>query len=158
MKVRDVLVQQGLHKVLKQREGSFDDDEWDDMNLRGTSLIRLCLAEVLYNVMGETVATSLWSKLENLYMTKSLSNRLFMKHQLYNLRMKEGQPLLEHLNRFNRIVTELVSMGITHEEEEKALLLLNSLPRSYEHLVTTLLHGKETIKFEDVTANYYLTS
>ena len=30
------------------------------------------------------------------------------------------------------------------------MILLNSLPDSYDHLVTTLIHVKETIKFEDV--------
>ena len=29
--------------------------------------------------------------------------------------------------------------------------MLNSLPDSYEHFVTTIMHGKETVKFEDVS-------
>ena len=35
-------------------------------------------------------------------------------------------------------------------DEDKALLLLNSLPDSYDHLTTTLLYGKEKIKYIDV--------
>lgn len=38
------------------------------------------------------------------------------------------------------------------EDEDKALILLSSLPYEYEHLVTTLLYGKDTIELEDVTA------
>ena len=39
------------------------------------------------------------------------------------------------------------------EDEDKALMLLNSLPTSstYENLVTTLTWGKETLELEDVT-------
>ncbi|KAM2404120.1 hypothetical protein FF1_031488 [Malus domestica] len=37
------------------------------------------------------------------------------------------------------------------KDEDNALILLNSLPDSYEHFVTTIMHGKETVKFEDVS-------
>ena len=61
-------------------------------------------------------------------MTKSLSNKLFMKKQLYSLRMKEGTPILQHLNTFNRILSDLLALEVKLEEEDKALLLLSSLP------------------------------
>jgi len=34
-------------------------------------------------------------------MTKSLSNKLFLKEQLYSLRMKEGTPVLQPFNALN---------------------------------------------------------
>lgn len=37
-------------------------------------------------------------------------------------------------------------------EEDKALLLLSSLPSSFEYLVTTLLYDKDKIDLEDVVA------
>jgi hypothetical protein len=42
---------------------------------------------------------------------------------------------------------------VKFEDEDKALMLLNSLPTSstYENLVTTLTWGKETLELEDVT-------
>ncbi|KAG8495920.1 hypothetical protein CXB51_007502 [Gossypium anomalum] len=36
-------------------------------------------------------------------------------------------------------------------DEDKALLLLNSLPDEYDHLTTTLLHGKDPITFDAVS-------
>ena len=60
------------------------------MNLKATSTIQLCLVdEVMYNVIDEEMAVRLWSKLETLYMKKSLSNKLYLKKQLYGLCMKE---------------------------------------------------------------------
>ena len=41
--------------------------------------------------MNEEITTGLWCRLESLYMTKSFSNKLFMKKQLYSLRMKKGK-------------------------------------------------------------------
>ena len=36
------------------------------------------------------------------------------------------------------------------EEEDMALILLNSLPESYDNLVTTLVWGKETLELEEI--------
>ena len=41
---------------------------------------------------------------------------------------------------------------VKFDDEDKALILLSSLPGSYEHLVITLLWGKETLELEDVTS------
>ena len=49
----------------------------------------------MYNVMDEEMATSLWSSLEMLYMTKNLSNKLYLKKQLYELRMKKEIAALD---------------------------------------------------------------
>ena len=83
LKVRDLLVQQGLHKALAgkaKKPMGMTDEEWEDFDLRAMSSIWLCLAnEVLSNVTAEVSVASLWSRLESLYMTKSLMNRLYLK-------------------------------------------------------------------------------
>ena len=71
------------------------DDEWNDIDFHAKVTIILCLSdEVLYNVMNKETTIGLWCKLENLYMMKSLSNKLFMKKQLYILRMNKSMPIL----------------------------------------------------------------
>ncbi len=92
LKVKDLLVQQGLHKALDgetKKPATMTTSDWEDLDARALSTIRLCLAdEVLFNIVEETTASGLWVKLENLYMTKSLTNRIYLKRQLYSLRMK----------------------------------------------------------------------
>ena len=58
----------------------------------------------------------------------------------------------QHLDEFNKITTELPSLEVKIEEEDKALLLLASLPSSFDNIVTTLLFGKKTLKFDEVVA------
>ena len=48
--------------------------------------------------------------------------------------------------------TQLSSFGVNYEDEDKVLLLLASLPASFDHLVTMLMYGKETIVLEEVTS------
>ena len=88
-------------------------------------------------MINEETTTSLWCTLESLYMTKSLSNKLFMKKHLYSLRIKEGTFILQYLNAFNKILSNLLVLEVKVEEEDKTLLLLSSLSSSYDNLATT---------------------
>ena len=117
------------------------------------STIQLCLAdEVMYNMMDEETTMGIWSRLETLYMMKSLSNKLYLKKQLYGLRMKGGTAALEHLNFFNKVISELLTVDVKIDEEDKALIFLSSLLESYDHIVTTMLYGKKTLIFEEVSS------
>jgi hypothetical protein len=61
--------------------------------------------------------------------------------------------LSRHINVFNQIIGDLKRVDVKFEDEDKVLMLLNSLPTSstYENLVTILTWGKETLELEDVT-------
>ena len=84
-------------------------------------------------------------------MTKSLSNKLFMKKQLFRLMMPKGLDFVKHLNKFNMMITQLSMVGETITEVDRALLLLASLPDSYDHLVITLMYGKTTLSLNEVS-------
>ncbi|GKB01366.1 retrovirus-related pol polyprotein from transposon TNT 1-94 [Tanacetum coccineum] len=108
--------------------------------------------KVLREVTGETTAAGVWSKLETLYMTKSLANKLYLKKKLYTFYMPAGRKISEHIDEFNKIVLDLANIEVKFEDEDLALLLLTSLPASYEHFVDTLLYGREALTLEDVMA------
>ena len=105
----------------------------------------------MYNVMDEETPMRLWSRLETLYITKSLSNKLYLKKPLYGLRMKKGTAVLEYLNFFNKVINELLTVDVKIDEKDKALILLSSLPKSYDHIITIMLYGKKTLILEEVT-------
>lgn len=52
----------------------------------------------------------------------------------------------DHLPMFNNIVCGLPRNDVKTEDEDKALILLSSMSSSYEHLLTTSLYGKGSIK------------
>ena len=64
--------------------------------------------------------------------------------------MVEGSALGQHINVFNQIISDLNRVDVKFEEEDMALILLNSLLESYNNLVTTLMWGKETTKLEEI--------
>ncbi|GJR47274.1 retrovirus-related pol polyprotein from transposon TNT 1-94 [Tanacetum coccineum] len=79
-----------------------------------------------------------------------LGNKL--KKKLYTLCMPAGRKISEHIDEFNKIVLDLANIEVKFEDEDLALLLLTSLPASYEHFVDTLLYGREALTLEDVMA------
>jgi hypothetical protein len=94
LKMQDLLVQQGLQKALAGKTKKLESmiyEDWEDLDARALSTIRLCLVDqVFFNIAKEEKTTGLWNRLESLYMTKSLMNIIFLKRHLYILRMKEG--------------------------------------------------------------------
>ena len=89
LKMHDLLMQQGMVKALLRKSkqpATITYDDWDEMDARALSAICICLADdVLFNIVSEKTAVGLWSKLESLYMTKSLTSIIYLKRQLYSL-------------------------------------------------------------------------
>lgn len=44
------------------------------------------------------ITAKIWLKLESLYLTKNLSNRLYLKAKFFTLEMQEGKDLKEHID------------------------------------------------------------
>ena len=106
----------------------------------------------MYHVMDEESSIAIWLKLESRYMSKSLTNKLLLNNKLYGLKMTEGSALDQHINVFNQIISDLNRVDVKFEEKDMELILLNSLPESYDNLVTTLMWGKEPLELEEITS------
>ena len=128
VKMRALLVQEGLWKALKGKDAlpaTLSDEEKEDLLERAHSAILLSLGDkVLREIVDKETAVGLWLKLESRYMTKSLTNRLYMKQRLYTIRMKEGTLVSDRLDEFNRIVIDLKNIECKVEDEDQALILL----------------------------------
>ena len=65
-----------------------------------------------------------------LYEKPSASNKVFLMKHLFNMKMAEGGSVIDHLNEFNTIISQLCSVGVNFDEEIRALLILCSLLES----------------------------
>ena len=108
---------------------------------------------VLREIVKCKTSLELWVKLESLYMTKNLSSRLHLKAKFFTWKMKEGRNLQGHIDNFNKLIVDLSNIGVEYDNEDKALVLLYSLLKSYEMLVDILQHGRETISVEEVVGS-----
>ena len=73
-------IQQGLIDALlcDEKSTTMEVRNWKRLQMQAVSTIRMYLAdEVVIHVLGKTSPTMLWSKLKELYITKSLMNIIF---------------------------------------------------------------------------------
>ena len=93
------------------------------------------------------------STLANLYENPSTSNKVFLMKRLFNMKMLEGGSVADHLNEFNMLTNHLSSVKVNFEDEVRALLILCSLPESWNSLVIVVSNyvpSSNTLKFDDV--------
>ena len=81
-------------------------------------------------------------------MMKSLLNHLYLKQRLYALKIEEGTTIEDHLDEFNKIILDLESVDVKMEEEDQAIILLNSLDKSYSYFFDTMIFSHKTLSME----------
>ena len=144
--VMDALTTSNLEDMLRLKEKPKETSEkyWTKMNMMVCGLIRFCLTQnIKYHVLYEMSAKKMWEFLEKKYLTKSIKSRLLLKRRLYHFQLKKGLSIAEHMNDHTKLLTDFVNVDVDIEEDDKVLILLNSLPdEEYETFVLTLINGK----------------
>ncbi|KAH9666456.1 hypothetical protein KPL70_020645 [Citrus sinensis] len=159
IKMEALLITQGLGDAIdpvsklegSEASSSKTPEQVAEIDTKARSTIILSLGDsVIREVAKEKTVVGLWAKLGNVYMTKSLANRLYIKKKMFSLRMIKGTSLNKHIDEFNKVCDELETIDEGLSDEIKALLLISSLPKSYEHFVDALLYGRQTLSLEEV--------
>ena len=67
--------------------------------------------------------------------------------------MKRGISVDEHMNSYTKLLTELFNVDMKIDEEDKAVILLNSLPEEeYEIFTLTLINERKFPNYNEVSA------
>ncbi|KAM1261526.1 hypothetical protein ACFX2G_027395 [Malus domestica] len=140
-RMEDILYCKDLHEPIEgdaAKPESMSDAEWKKMNRKAIGTIRQWVDDsVFHHVSNETNAREFWTKLESLFEKKTPAKKAFLIKELINVKYKDGLSVAEHLNNFQNIINQLATMKMTIEDELQALLLLGSLPDSWETFVTS---------------------
>ena len=161
VKMKALLITQGLGNVIEpvtKKEGKAVSSSKTpkvaaEIDKKTRSTIILSLGDsVVREVAKEKIVADLWAKLEKIYLTKSLANRLYIKRRMLTLKMVEGSSLDDHINEFNQVCDTLETIGEGLDDEGKALLLVSSLPQSYSNFMDALMYGRQTLSLDEVKA------
>ena len=76
-----------------------------------------------------------------------------IERRLYHFQMKRGLSIDEHMNNYTKLLTDLVNVDVKIDEEDKAVILLDSLPdEEYETFTLTLINGRQRFNYSEVSA------
>ena len=63
----------------------------------------------------------MWSKLEQLYMTKAHSNHIYLKQKFYVIKMDENMSTDEIIDDFTKLIPHLENLEIKINEDDKSI-------------------------------------
>nr|GEW52879.1 Gag-Pol polyprotein [Tanacetum cinerariifolium] len=132
-----------------------DDSKWDEMDGNAIANLHLALADgVLSSNEEKKTAKDIWDHLARLYEARSLHNKIFLKRKLYALRMTESTSVTEHVNNLNTLFSQLTFLDCKIDVQ-RAEILLQSLPNSYDQVVINLTNNVLTdcLVFDDAAAS-----
>ena len=115
--------------------------------------IRLTLSSsVAHNVVKEKTTADLMKVLFGMYEKTFANNKVHLMKKLFNLKMAENASVVQHLNEFNTITNQLSFVRIDFDDEIRALIVLASLPNSWEAMRMAVSNstGKEKFKYNDI--------
>ena len=101
--------------------------------------------------MKEKTIVDLMKALSSMYEKLSANNKVYLM-KLFNLKKAKSTLVVQHLNEFNTITNQLSTVGIEFDDEVHALILLDSLPNSWEAMRMAVSNSarKSKLKYDDI--------
>lgn len=123
--------------------------EKNDEKTKSEIILSICASE-LKQVKGCKTSKEMWNKLEGIYQSKGPARKSMLLEQLIQLRMEENSNVREHINKFFDTVDKLTEMEVDLNQDLLSVMLLCSLPRSYENFRCAIKSRDELPSLENL--------
>lgn len=65
----------------------------------------------------------MWTKLNTLYATKDLPNKMYLREKLFTYKVDSSRSLIDNLDDFKKLTSEFKNLGETIGDENEAFLI-----------------------------------
>jgi hypothetical protein len=106
-----------------------------------------------FNISKENTTKEMMDNVTKLYEKTSNSNKVFLMKRLFNMKMSEGESVAYHLNEFNMVTNQQISIKVDFDDKVKSLLILCSFLEIWNGLVMAVsnsVSSSNTLNFDDV--------
>ena len=119
---------------------------------RALTIIILSVEPSLLYLIGDPDnPVTVWKKLGDQFQKKTWADKLELCRKLYSLRLKDGEPVQDHIKSMTKVFVSLSVVSDPVTEEDRVVHLLASLPNSFSMLVTALEANPDVPAIEVVT-------
>uniref|UniRef100_A0A2N9HAA9 CCHC-type domain-containing protein n=1 Tax=Fagus sylvatica TaxID=28930 RepID=A0A2N9HAA9_FAGSY len=130
-----------------------DDQETEKLRKKWDEDDALAKASMLYHMKDNIIrlfkerptAKEMMDALETKYGCRSDTQIQLLLDKFNNIKMNEGDVVGDHVNQLELIAKELVDAGHTLSNKMQVNIVLNSLPPSWDHVVTSLTHSSKEL-------------
>lgn len=117
---------------------------WEVADVKAMSDVILAIsAEELKHVNGCNTSKEVWQKLKSLYESEGPTRKAMLLEELIHHKMEESQDMRDHVAICFDTVNKLEAMEIKIPQEMIVVLLLSSIPKSYESLRVAIKSRQE---------------
>ncbi|UYV76870.1 hypothetical protein LAZ67_14002267 [Cordylochernes scorpioides] len=134
---------------VKPEPGNQEFTNWQNKDQKALATIVLSLnPSELIHVKNCKTAEEAWKKIEEVYRPKGPATRVSLTKRLIQMKMRPNDDLKDYLSKFTSLVDNLGEIGAQVPEDFLVILLLCSLPESYEGFRTAIETRDELPKLE----------
>lgn len=138
-KLENLLTRDNLFKLICDDTPATPDAEWDKNNAKARATIDMFIeGSQIIHVKHLKSAKLIWQALKSVHQRSNLSSKLFLLRKLYSQKLNEGGDMHAHINTILTLKDKLFAIGGEIKDSHIVALLLCSLPRSYDTLITAL--------------------
>ena len=144
----------GIVSRTEQSSGVKDENVPKFLARKGKAFATIVLTvqpSLLYLIGDPEDPSEVWQKLEIQFQKRTWANKLQLRRKPFSLRVKEGDSVQEHIKAMTEIFEGLSVIGYLISDEDCVVLLLASLPESYNVLITALDANEAVPRMEVVT-------
>ena len=145
-----IFVDLGLEEYIEKGAGPPESDDiaeqqrllkkWKQGDAKAKARIELAISDAeMVHIMGAETAQQMWAQLTMVKEPKGRLGILAARRALYRSTADEGVDIIEHISKIRQMQEELHVMGNKIPDEDFTMILLTSLPESWDVFTTSFL-------------------
>ena len=137
-KIKVIVDQQKALKALtdpKKLPKTMTQEDKETMENAAYGVIVLNLSDnVLREIIGEETTYGMWTKLDEIYKSKDLPNRAYVREMFFTFKMDDNKSLTKNLGEFQKLSSNFKELEDNIGDENESFILLNSLSEAYKEV------------------------
>jgi transposase InsO family protein len=130
--------------------------KWEDAEKKCIAILKFSVSDgELSHLSGATTTKAMWRNLTDIKEPKGILAALQARRHLLRMIATEGTPMSDHITAFRTAMEKLNTMGDEYKISDRdfALLIITSLPDSWDSFVTSYFGSKAESKAAKITSS-----